>query len=57
MSIESCRSLPGWGACSLTTRTGRFWASTSMVWMPGVPRRSSSYCFSTPDFPMLESGW
>ena len=25
--------------------------------MPGVPRRSSSYSFSTPLFPMLLFGW
>ena len=28
-----------------------------MVLMPGTPRRSSSYSFSTPLFPMLLLGW
>ncbi len=57
MSIVSTRSLPAWGAWSLTSRIGVPFESTSRVLMPGTPRRSSSYSFSTPLFPMLLLGW
>ncbi len=57
MSMVSTRSLPACGACSLTVRIGVPFESTSRVLMPGTPRRSSSYSFSTPLFPMLLLGW
>jgi hypothetical protein len=42
MSRLRTMSSPGIGSCSLTTRMGRFSASTSIDRDPGRPRRSSS---------------